>query len=252
MTEKRKPWMKWYPADWRAEPKLRLCSRAARSLWMDLLGLMHEAEPYGYLLVQGISPTENQIAILLGDSEKDVKKLMAELRKIGVYSITEEGVIYSRRMVRDQQKAERDRNNGGRGGNPRLKGQDNQRHNQEDNRRVNPPDNSEVKAQRLEARGQSSVAKATDASASISETPKDRLWREGIPYLVAKTGKTEAAIRPLVGKWCKDHSPAEVLDAVARAQAESAIEPIGFITRCLNPRQGETVDDPQRYRPGGL
>jgi hypothetical protein len=47
-----------------------MVSRAARSLWIDMLGLMHQAEPYGFLIV-GRTPliTAAQIARALGDSE---------------------------------------------------------------------------------------------------------------------------------------------------------------------------------------
>jgi hypothetical protein len=45
--------MKFYPSDWRSDPMLRLCSLAARGLWMEMMCLMHEAEPYGSLLVNG-------------------------------------------------------------------------------------------------------------------------------------------------------------------------------------------------------
>lgn len=109
MTEPRKkPWLKWYPADWRAEPSLRLVGRAARSLWMDLIGLMHESERYGYLLVNGKKPSFAQLARILGDKEKDIFDLMAELKTAGVYS-EEDGVIFSRRMVRDEKRSEEGR-----------------------------------------------------------------------------------------------------------------------------------------------
>lgn len=102
----KKPWMKWYPADWRQEPCLRMCSRAARSFWMDLLGLMHDAEPYGHLLVKGKAPSDKQIAAILGDTAKDASKWIGELEEAGVFSRTEDGTIYSRRMVRDAERSE--------------------------------------------------------------------------------------------------------------------------------------------------
>ena len=158
MTEKRKPWMKWYPADWRAEPKLRLCSRAARSFWMDVLGLMHEAEPYGYLIVAGIRPTAAQLAALLGDSERDVAKWMAELAAVEVFSVDHDGTIFSRRMLRDKAKAETDRANGKGGGNPRLRDPDNDG--------VNPPD----KAHMPEARKKEPEANASGKKHAIPKT----------------------------------------------------------------------------------
>lgn len=136
----KRPWLKWYPSDWRSEPSLRMCSRAARSLWVDLIGLMHDAEPYGHLLINGKAPTTKQLAAILGDSEKELKNLLVELESAGVFSKNEAGVITSRRMIRDEEKARQDANNGKRGGNPRVK------------RGVNPSDNGGDKAQMPDAR----------------------------------------------------------------------------------------------------
>lgn len=136
----KRPWLKWYPSDWRSEPSLRMCSRAARSLWVDLIGLMHDAEPYGHLLINGKAPTTKQLAAILGDSEKELKNLLVELESAGVFTKTEAGVITSRRMIRDEEKARQDANNGKRGGNPWVKGG------------VNPSDNGGDKAQTPDAR----------------------------------------------------------------------------------------------------
>jgi hypothetical protein len=82
---------------------------------------MHEAEPYGHLIVGGAAPSEREIARLVGASVSEVKSCLSELRNAGVFSTNSEGVIYSRRMVRDREKAQRDRVNGAAGGNPQLK-----------------------------------------------------------------------------------------------------------------------------------
>jgi len=136
VSSKREPWQKFFHGDWRAEPRLKMCSRAARSLWLDMIGLMHEAVPYGFLLVEGISPSTAQLANLVGDSERQVKSWVEELRIAGVFSVigqplpddvqllipleVPQGTILSRRMVRAANKREIDRNNGKGGGNPRL------------------------------------------------------------------------------------------------------------------------------------
>lgn len=116
----RRPWLKWYPADWRAEPTLRMCSRAARSLWLDMLGLMHDGEPYGHLTVSGIVPTPKQLASLLGDTERETLRLLAELEAAGVFSRDDSGRIFCRRMLRDKAREDRDRANGKWGGNPAI------------------------------------------------------------------------------------------------------------------------------------
>lgn len=123
------PWMKFYPSDWRSDPLLRSVSLAARGLWIEMLALMHDASPRGYLLVNGKKVELPLLTILTGvKKQNEVSSLLKELENAGVFSRDEEGIIYSRRMRRDEKKAFEDKANGSRGGNPRLKGG------------VNPPD----------------------------------------------------------------------------------------------------------------
>ena len=98
----KRPAFQFYPKDWRDEQALRLCSMAARGLWIDMMCLMHSADRYGHLEVAGKGMTTEQVARLVGEPPKDVKVWMAELQDNGVCSVTDEGVIYSRRMVRDE------------------------------------------------------------------------------------------------------------------------------------------------------
>jgi hypothetical protein len=120
--EKRIPYIRFYTTDWRGDVPLRMCSFAARGLWIDLLTLMHEGDRAGYLLIAGQAPKAKQLAALLGGSEKEITRLLNELREAGVFDIdAETGAIVSRRMVRDAAKAEADRENGRGGGNPQLK-----------------------------------------------------------------------------------------------------------------------------------
>ncbi len=102
-------WMKFWPADWQRDPALRMCSLAARGLWIELLSIAHEAQPYGHVLVSGRAPTPRQIAQIVGATERDVIKLLSELEEAGVFSRTAAGVIYSRRMVRDHERSEEGR-----------------------------------------------------------------------------------------------------------------------------------------------
>ncbi len=166
--EKRQPWMKFYPADWQADEGLGQCSLAARGLWVELLAIMHKSPVIGHLLIAGKQPTHAQIAIQVKSDAKSVAKAMKELEVWGVFSLTEDGVIYSRRMVSDHEKAERDRLNGKGGGNPKLKTKQVLDVNGGVNPKVNLNHNPEVngvdKAQKLEARSQKEkvVALGTD------------------------------------------------------------------------------------------
>ncbi|MFC3706057.1 hypothetical protein ACFOOL_14990 [Devosia honganensis] len=117
------PWFKFFPTDWRSDPKLRMCGLAARGLWIEMLALMHEATPYGHLLVSGLAPTDAQLAVLVGTSPDQIPALCGELESAGVFSRTKEGVIYSRRMTRVAKKSAIARKNGKNGGNPTLRKQ---------------------------------------------------------------------------------------------------------------------------------
>ena len=141
---------------------LRRCSLAARGLWIELIGLMHESAEYGQL---DPSLTERDIARLVGSSLKNVRSALAELEINRVFDRGENGEIVSRRMVRDHAKALKDKENGRKGGNPAI------------NPGVNPRLDPEVKAQSPEARIQNddddertASKPSTGSPLSISET----------------------------------------------------------------------------------
>lgn len=142
------PWTKFYWSDWESDPALRLCSYAAQGLWMRMLCIASAHDPIGYVAVAGRGLSETDIARTTGGSELEVRDLLGELDRNGVFSRDRTGRIYSRRMVGDAKKAAISRKNGKLGGNPRLgKGSDNQSWD-------NPADKGGLKTQKPEARVQ--------------------------------------------------------------------------------------------------
>jgi hypothetical protein len=117
--KRKNPWLKFYPTDWRADPGLRHCSLSARGLWIELLGIMHDSEPYGHL---DPALTGYDIALLVGSPLKTVRAALAELEMNRVFDRGDKGEIVSRRMVRDHAKALKDQANGSKGGNPQVTG----------------------------------------------------------------------------------------------------------------------------------
>ncbi len=95
-------WSKFFWNDWRGDPRLRVCSFAARGLWMEMLCVM--AESGGYFLINGVKPSNEQTARLCAGSPEEVAGLLDDLERMNVFSINRDGVIYSRRIVRDQKK----------------------------------------------------------------------------------------------------------------------------------------------------
>lgn len=118
----KRPSFQFYPGDWLRDPSVRAVSYAARGLWTDMLCLMHESDRRGYLQLNSKPVTAEQLARMTGGSTDEVSCLLQELESSGVFSRTEHSVIYSRRMVRDEQKREKCVEAGRRGGNPTLKG----------------------------------------------------------------------------------------------------------------------------------
>ncbi len=166
------PWLKFFPSDWRADPSLRMCSIAARGLWIEMLCVMHEATPRGTLRVNGKTVSDKQLAILAGCS--NIGALLQELEEAGVFSREPDGTIFSRRMMRDVEKAEQDKANGRKGGNPTLKAG------------VNPQLNGDDKAQKPEARSQSSLR-----SEDAREPDFEKFW-EVYPNKVGRPAAEKA------------------------------------------------------------
>ena len=103
----KRPSFQFYPADWRKDAALQSCSIAARGLWIEMICVAHECEPYGHLVVNGRAMSDTQIGRLVGVSERDAKKLICELLDAGVCNRDEKGAIFSRRMAADEDLRER-------------------------------------------------------------------------------------------------------------------------------------------------
>lgn len=99
----KRPAFQFYPGDWQHDVALRSCSVAARGLWIEMMCVMHQAEPYGHLVLNGKPIDRAQLGRMVGASDKDVRRWLGELSGAGVHSEDADGRIYSRRMIRDEQ-----------------------------------------------------------------------------------------------------------------------------------------------------
>jgi len=149
------PSIQFYPGDWMKDPQLRSVSLEARGLWIDLLCMMSESDPRGYLQINGKAPSETQLARMVGCDKEEISRGLSELSCAGVYSTTKAGVIFSRRMVKDNHLLDVRRKCGKMGGNPALKkgkpnpyynsikdNQDKQTDKQTDNQKITPSSSS--------------------------------------------------------------------------------------------------------------
>ncbi len=120
MKADRHVYLKFFPSDWRGDEKLRLCSLEARGLWMELICLIARSPEPGHLLIDGRAPEIKELAQLAGCSVRALASGLGELTRRQVCSVTESGIIVSRRMQRDAARRHRNRLNGSHGGNPKL------------------------------------------------------------------------------------------------------------------------------------
>ncbi len=94
------PAIQFYPGDWLRDA-VAGCSLAAQGLWLRLMFVGHDAEDYGYLSANGQPIPPDGLARRCGCSLDEFHRLIAELEAAGVPSRTSDGILYSRRMVRD-------------------------------------------------------------------------------------------------------------------------------------------------------
>ena len=98
----KRPSFQFYPGDW-VRDSVSGCSLAAQGLWLRMMIVAHDSERYGYLEQNGAPMPPDSIARRCGcESAEQYSALLSELREAGVPSRTEKGVIFSRRMVRDE------------------------------------------------------------------------------------------------------------------------------------------------------
>jgi hypothetical protein len=203
-----RPWAKFYWNDWRGDPALRLCGVAARGLWMDMLCVAAEADPIGYVTVANKPLDVPGLVRLSGEPADVIEPLLAELRTHGVFSVTRDGRIYNRRMVRDAKKARNSRENGLLGGNPIL------RKHSEIPRPDNPPDKPS-RADKPEARSQKPESKKEKRAARLSLDQDFEKWWVDYPEKVAKPTARKAFSKALA----KVSSVEELIAGVARYRA---------------------------------
>jgi hypothetical protein len=115
------PAFQFYPGDWWKDPGIKMLTLEERGFWFQLLLLMHESPRRGFLEINGKPMPESGIAMVMGLDNQKVNHIVNHLTNLGVVSVEDgTGILFSRRMVRDEVLLEARRNAGKLGGNPAL------------------------------------------------------------------------------------------------------------------------------------
>jgi len=97
-----RPWLKFFPSDWLGDEALARSSLAAQGLWIRLLAVMHQnSAAYGHMPATPDGEAV-ELARMAGCSAEEASRLVAELESRNVLSRSDDGRIFSRRMVRDR------------------------------------------------------------------------------------------------------------------------------------------------------
>lgn len=94
-------WSKFVWDDWGNDAALQSCNVAAQGLWINLLRVMFNNERQGYLQINNKPMTPTQIAKITGIDSRTITNQLKVLIKNNVCSVDENGIVFSRRMVRE-------------------------------------------------------------------------------------------------------------------------------------------------------
>ncbi|MGF6212360.1 hypothetical protein [Comamonas sp. 4034] len=239
----KRPSFQFYPADWRKDPALAACSLAARGLWMELLCIAHESERYGFLSINGKAMTPAQLARIVGETPALVTKLLREIEEAGVLSRSEDGIIFSRRMVRDEELRNIRAANGVKGAEHGKKGAS---HGVKGGRPAKtsigeitpletPQDvQKEPSPSSSSSSSINSVAEATGGKPPKITDPAEIIFGYGLSMLV-NAGTAEKQARSFLGGLRKAHGDDALIDKLRDCAKAKPLQPLEWLAAALPP-----------------
>jgi len=198
------PAFQFYPGDWLNDIKLQACSLAAQGLLINLMCLMHQSEKYGFLLINGSRPDDKLLIKLLKTHHRTFKALILELLFFGVIKQDEDGVLYCKRMVKDQEIRDIRRECGKLGGNPKLeKGKPNPYYldKQKDNQKITPSSSSSSSSSNLLSSSNELDCQEGKKQPSCPQNEIIKIYHEILPELPKVRAWNEQSQSNLRSRW---------------------------------------------------
>jgi hypothetical protein len=111
------PWFKFFPTDYLGDQEIALLPLDAQGMWVRVVCVMQGALKRGFLQDKNGSPLSSKaIGILTGRTEQEVENLLRIIVESGVFSKTKNGVIYCRRISKEEAISEVRAESGSKGG----------------------------------------------------------------------------------------------------------------------------------------
>lgn len=98
------PSFQFYPGDHRQDPAQLRCSKAAKGVWLEMMCVLHSCEERGVFATAGQPWNDQEIAVAVGGDISENLTCLQELIEKGVLRRNSSGCLYSRRIVRDEEK----------------------------------------------------------------------------------------------------------------------------------------------------
>jgi len=92
---------------------------------------------------------------------------------------------------------------------------------------------------------ESSEPNGSGADAPIEpEDLKSRIFGPALQWLAEHSAKSERSLRPMVGRWCRDHGDGNTLEALQQAARAGPVDPIAWIEARLAGTAKQTFGQP--------
>jgi hypothetical protein len=98
------PSLHFYPGDWWKDPGVKMLTHEEKGVWFEMLLLMFDSKERGKLTMNGNAMTVEMISFALNLLPETATKIVSKLLAYDVCSVEPDtDIIYSRRMVRDEE-----------------------------------------------------------------------------------------------------------------------------------------------------
>lgn len=249
----RRPSFQFYPADWRNNANLRRCSWAARGVWIEVMGLLHDSDRYGALhwtLKEIAQAIGCPVALVKELASKDVLKgcdsgscdsliyVPRSGRKDGkpvtLIEAQDGPIWFSSRMVKDEYirevRGESTRFDGDKKDTPKPA--------------PKPPIGESPKPapKPIESDGSTSSSSSTGKPSETivsggkppAMKPEEIIFSYGVP-LLTNAGTAEKQARSFLGGLRKAHGDGAVVNALRECLRVKPLQPLEWLAKALPP-----------------
>ena len=117
---KKLPAFHFYTGDWWKDDGVMVLDCEERGAWSQMLFIMHDAKRRGYLEINGQPYPTEALSRKIAINPEKLETILEKIIQFGIASVEKKtGILYSRRLVLEEEKRQTYENNGKNGGRPK-------------------------------------------------------------------------------------------------------------------------------------